>query len=372
LVNFGMFASPERALMFDINDFDETLPGPWEWDVKRLAASFEVAARARGFAGKDRRPIVLQVARAYREAMSEFAGMKNLEVWYAKLDVSAFPQQIHEQVDSKRVKDKVAENLDRQLAKIRGKDSMRPFEKLTVVVEGEPRIAPDPPLIVPIADLLTGGAREDLVNAAKSIVRSYRRSLQSDRRRLLEGYKMLDVARKVVGVGSVGTRTSVVLLVGRDNQDPLFLQIKEAQDSVLAPFVGNTLFKNQGQRVVEGQRLMQAASDIFLGWERTLGVDGVNHDYYIRQLWDSKGSADIATMLPRGLEAYGQICGWTLARAHARSGDRVAIGSYLGKKDVFDQAIAAFAEAYADQNEVDHKAMVDAVKSGRIAAEEGV
>jgi uncharacterized protein (DUF2252 family) len=367
LVNFGVFASPERDLMFDLNDFDETIPGPWEWDVKRLAASFVVAARDLGFDDAARRTAVLTTVRTYREAMRSFAAMKNLEVWYAKLDVATIIRQLNQQADKA-----MAKRVEGQMAKVKGKDNLRAFAKLTTTVEGEPRIVSDPPLIVPIVDVIQGVDREELMDALRGMFRSYRRTLQRDRRRLLEGYRLVDVARKVVGVGSVGTRTWVALALGRDDQDPLFLQFKEAEESVLSPFVGRSPFKNQGQRVVEGQRLMQAASDIFLGWERTLGVDGVNHDYYIRQLWDSKGSADIATMLPRGLEAYGQICGWTLARAHARSGDRVAIGSYLGKKDVFDQAIAAFAEAYADQNEVDHKAMVDAVKSGRIAAEEGV
>ena len=219
---------------------------------------------------------------------------------------------------------------------------------------------------------MTGVAREDFMNAMRAIIRSYRRTLQGDRRHLLEGYELVDTARKVVGVGSVGTRTTVCLLLGRDNGDPLFLQVKEAQDSVLAPFAGKSLFKNQGQRVVEGQRLMQAASDIFLGWMRTKGLDGLEHDYFIRQLWDAKGSVDPAIMLPRGFNVYARVCGWTLARAHARSGDRIAIGSYLGKRDVFDNAIADFSAAYADQNERDHQELVKAVKSGRITAVEGV
>ncbi len=367
LLNFGIFASPERALMFDMNDFDETLPGPWEWDVKRLAVSFEVAGRDRGFSDKDRRRLLLQVVRSYREAMREFAGMKHLEVWYARLDMADVVKEIREQVDVA-----MAKNVDRQLTKIRGKDNVRAFEKLTATVEGEPRIVADPPLIVPLADLMTGVSRDELLEAIRAILRKYRRSLQADRRHLLEGYQLVDVARKVVGVGSVGTRAYVVLLLGRDNQDPLFLQVKEAQDSVLSPFVGKSLQKNQGQRVVEGQRLMQAASDIFLGWMRTMGVDGVDHDYYVRQLWDAKGSADPATMLPRGFSIYARVCGWTLARAHARFGDRIAIASYMGKRDVFDNAIADFSAAYADQNERDYQALVDAVNSGRITATQGV
>ena len=367
LLNFGIFASPERALMFDMNDFDETLPGPWEWDVKRLAVSFEVAGRDRGFSDKDRRLLLLQVVRTYREAMREFAGRKNLTVWYARLDVTDVVKEIREQAGAE-----TAKNVDRQLTKIRAKDNLRAFEKLTITVEGEPRIVPDPPLIVPFADITTGVSREELMEAMRAIIRKYRRSLQANRRHLLEGYQLVDVARKVVGVGSVGTRANVALFLGRDNQDPLFLQVKEAQDSVLSPFVGKSLQKNQGQRVVEGQRLMQAASDIFLGWMRTMGADGVEHDYYVRQLWDAKGSVDPATMLPREFSIYARLCGWTLARAHARSGDRIAIASYMGKRDVFDNAIADFSAAYADQNELDYQALVDAVKSGRIAANQGV
>lgn len=368
LMNFGIFASPERALMFDMNDFDETLPGPWEWDVKRLAVSFEVATRERGFADKERRALVLRVVRHYREAMRAFAGMKNLEVWYAKLDVDQLLQQLRAQKGAAQV----VKNTERQLAKVRGKNNTRAFEKLTVAEEGEPRILADPPLIVPISDLLAGVSREEYMDSVRAILRAYRRTLQRDRSRLLESYRVVDVARKVVGVGSVGTLTSVALLLGRDGQDPLFLQVKEAKDSVLAPFVGRSLIKNQGQRVVEGQRMMQATSDIFLGWIRFPGIGGVEHDHYLRQLWDAKGSADPAVMLPKGFEVYAQMCGWTLARAHARSGDRVAIASYMGKRDLFDNAIADFSAAYADQNERDHQALLEAIKSERIRATQGV
>jgi uncharacterized protein (DUF2252 family) len=368
LMNFGIFASPERTLMFDMNDFDETLPGPWEWDVKRLAVSFEVATRSRGFADKDRRAMVLQAVRSYREAMRTFAAMKNLEVWYAKLDIDTILQQLREQKDTAEV----AKNTERAITKIRTKDNTRAFEKLTVAGEGEPRIAADPPLLVPVSDLVTGVSREEFMDSVRAILRGYRRTIQRDRSRFLESYRVVDVARKVVGVGSVGTRTNVALLLGRDDQDALFLQVKEAKDSVLAPFVGRSLIKNQGQRVVEGQRLMQATSDIFLGWLRFAGVDGVEHDHYVRQLWDAKGSVDPAVMLPKGFEVYARVCGWTLARAHARSGDRVAIASYLGKTEVFDNAIADFSVAYADQNERDHKALVDAVKNARVVAIQGV
>jgi uncharacterized protein (DUF2252 family) len=367
LMNFGVFASPERALMFDMNDFDETIPGPWEWDVKRLAVSFEVAARDRGLSDKERRQIVLRVVRAYRESMQSFAAMKNLEVWYAKLDMDTVMRIMREEgkVD-------MAKNLGRALTKVRGKDSVRAFEKLTVATEGEPRIVADPPLLVPVTDLVKSVDREQLMAALRAVLRSYRRTLQGDRRRLLEGYRLVDVARKVVGVGSVGTRTNVGLLMGRDDQDPLFLQFKEAKDSVLAPFVGRSLYKNQGQRVVEGQRLMQATSDILLGWERSPGMDGRQHDNYVRQLWDAKGSVDTATMALPGFDAYARMCGWTLARAHARSGDRIAISSYMGKRDIFDSAVADFSAAYADQNERDYNALVEAVKSGRIKAIQGV
>ena len=268
----------------------------------------------------------------------------------------------------------MAARLEGQLAKVRSKDNTRAFEKLAVTTGAEPRIRSDPPLIVPI-DVLTQDLdldREQFMDVLRSILRTYRRTLAGDRRRLLESYRFVDMARKVVGVGSVGTRANVGLLIGRANDDPLFLQFKEAQDSVLAPFAGKSLYKNQGQRVVEGQRLMQATSDIFLGWVRAIGVDGNMHDFYVRQLWDAKGSADPAIMLPQGFEVYARMCGWTLARAHARSGDRVAIAAYLGKKDTFDQAIADFSEAYADQNERDHQALVAAVKSGRVTAQEGV
>jgi len=367
LSNFGVFASPERELMFDMNDFDETLPAPWEWDVKRLAVSFTVATRERNFDAKLRRSIVLTVVRNYREAMRRFATMKNLEVWYAKLDIATVLAKMREEGNAK-----MAARLESGLVKVRSKDNARAFEKLAVTSGAEPRIVSDPPLLVPISELVQELGQEEIMEILRGILRTYRRTLAGDRRRLLESYRLVDVARKVVGVGSVGTRANVALLVGRDNADPLFLQFKEAQDSVLAPFAGRSLYKNQGQRVVEGQRLMQATSDIFLGWVRFIGIDGNPREHYVRQLWDAKGSVDTAVMLPQGFDIYARMCGWTLARAHARSGDRVAIGSYLGKKDTFDQAIADFSEAYADQNERDYQAVVDAVKSGRITAQEGV
>ncbi|MEU6299865.1 DUF2252 domain-containing protein [Streptomyces erythrochromogenes] len=365
LLNFRLLASPERRLMFDINDFDETLPGPWEWDVKRLSASLVIAARANGFDEAERARIVNSAVRSYREAMSGFAGMGNLDVWYAKIDAEGLEALVTEQLD-KRGRKKLATAM----AKARSRDSLQVFDKLTKVVDGRPRIAPDPPLLVPLADLLPDSERDELVDRLGQLVGHYGHTLESNRRSLLEDYRLVDVARKVVGVGSVGTRCWILLLLGRDGRDPLFLQAKEADTSVLADHVGASVYRNQGERVVSGQRLMQAASDIFLGWERVDGIDGRKRDFYVRQLRDWKGIAMPETMSPAQLETFGNACGMTLARAHARSGDRVAIAAYLGRGDVFDRALAEFAEAYADQNERDHQALVDAVRAGRLPAEE--
>ncbi|WP_060179371.1 DUF2252 domain-containing protein [Streptomyces sp. IMTB 1903] len=365
LLNFRLLASPERRLMFDINDFDETLPGPWEWDVKRLSASLVIAARANGFDEAQRARIVNSAVRSYREAMARFAGMGNLDVWYAKIDAEGLEALVTEQLD-KRGRKKLATAM----AKARSRDSLQVFDKLTEVVDGRPRIAADPPLLVPLADLLPDSERDELVDRLAALVGHYGRTLESNRRALLEDYRLVDVARKVVGVGSVGTRCWILLLLGRDGRDPLFLQAKEADTSVLADHVGASLYDNQGERVVSGQRLMQAASDIFLGWERVDGIDGRKRDFYIRQLRDWKGIAMPETMSPAQLETFGNACGMTLARAHARSGDRVAIAAYLGRGDVFDRALAEFAEAYADQNERDHHALVDAVRAGRLPAQE--
>ena len=367
LSNFGAFATPERRLILDINDFDETLPGPWELDVKRLAASMEVAARDNGFAKADRDSIVLTTVREYRTAMRDFAAMRNLDVWYASLDVEKIIEQVRGQVDPKRLK-----LLEQSVAKARTRDSMQAFNKLTVDVDGEPRIVSEPPLIVPIESLATDRTREDIEEELRGVLRGYRRTLETDRRHLIEEFRFAHLAHKVVGVGSVGTRAWIILMLGRDDDDPLFLQAKEAQASVLEPFVGRSEYRNHGQRVVAGQRLMQSASDIFLGWQRVRGLDGKERDFYIRQLRDWKFSMDVGAMVPTGLALYGGICGWTLARAHARSGDRVAIASYLGKGDAFDQAIATFSRAYADQTERDHEALMDAVKKGRIKAETGL
>ena len=366
LSNFGIFGSAERRLVFDVNDFDETLPGPWEWDVKRLAASLEVAGRDNGLAGKDRREIVTATVASYRQAMRAFAAMTNLEVWYARADLDQVQADLRAEMGARQRK-----MADKAMAKARTRDSMQEVAKLTQLVDGRPRIIADPPLLVPITDLLPKEMDQQAFQGQiKNLLGAYQRTLETDRRYLLEQFEFADMARKVVGVGSVGTRCWIILLLGRDGSDPLFLQIKEAEASVLGRFVGASKYNNQGQRVVAGQRLMQAASDIFLGWQRTeAGLDGKQRDFYIRQLRDWKFSMPIEIMVPRGMRIYGQMCGWTLARAHARSGVRIAIAAYLGSADVFDQAITRFAAAYADQNERDHKSLVDAVASGRIIAE---
>jgi uncharacterized protein (DUF2252 family) len=367
--NFGVFGSPERNLIFDINDFDETAPGPWEWDVKRLAASFAIGGRENGFSEKHRRTVMLDTVRAYREAMTAFAQMRNLEVWYAHLSVEQAVAQFTAGVDPKRLK-KAEANIE----KSRTKDSMHAFEKLTHVVDGEPRIISDPPLIVPIDELLSTQMEQDaLQDEIRKLIRSYRRTLETDRRQLLEEFRFVDLARKVVGVGSVGARAWIALFLGSDDHDPLFLQVKEAQPSVLEQFVGKSEYNNCGQRVVAGQRLMQATSDIFLGWQHvSAGLDGKERDFYIRQLKDWKGSFAFEAALPAGAAAYGKACGWTLARAHARSGDRIAIASYLGKSEAFDRALVTFAETYADQNERDYKALQAAVDAGRVKAQTGL
>jgi uncharacterized protein (DUF2252 family) len=359
LGNFGGFASPERELVFDLNDFDETLPGPFEWDVKRLAASFEVAGRDRGFARRDRRAAVLDVVRSYREAMRAFAAMSNLDVWFARLDATAVAAELRTR--------RLAVGLERAAAKARTRDNLRALAKLTENVDGEPRIVSDPPLVVPIRELLPAASADEFEARVRTLFQSYGQTLPRDRRRLLEGYRVTDLARKVVGVGSVGTRSWILLLLGRDQHDPLFLQVKEAEQSVLEPVLGRSGFANHGQRVVEGQRLMQAASDIFLGWLREeADLDGRPRAYYVRQLWDWKTKLDLAGADPAGLRAYAHACGWTLARAHARSGDRIAIAAYLGKGDAFDRALLEFSVAYADLNERDFAALRDAVAAGRV------
>ncbi|MGW3632722.1 DUF2252 domain-containing protein [Streptomyces sp. NPDC005122] len=364
LLNFRLLASPERRLMFDINDFDETLPGPWEWDVKRLTASFVIAGRANGFSAKERAGIVRSTVRSYREWMRHFAEMGNLPVWYAQFDENWVWTHFIQDV-SARARDRWTQSVN----KARTRDSLQAFGKLTHLVDGKTRIAAGPPLITPFEDLLADVERGALEKQIRRMIERYGRSLQPDRRFLMEHYRVVDMARKVVGVGSVGTRCWIVLLLGRDDRDPLLLQAKEAGRSVLAPFVGADGHRTQGERVISGQRLMQATSDIFLGWERAEAIDGSRRDFYIRQLRDWKGIAEPGSMVPAGMRAFGELCGATLARAHARSGDRIAIAAYLGAGDVFDRALVTFAERYADQNERDHQALVDAVRTGRVTAE---
>ena len=368
LSNFGVFASPERQLVFDLNDFDETLPGPWEWDVKRLAVSMLIGARSNDFSVKTQDQIVLDTVEAYRSAMAGFAAMKNLDVWYAHLDIENTLKELGSQLKAKQVK-----RTEKALAKARTKDSLSSFSKLTREVDGEPRIVAEPPLIVPLDDLAQGRERDEMFDGLHELLRDYRATLEHDRRVLLEEFRLADFARKVVGVGSVGTRAWIALLLGRDDQDPLFLQLKEAEASVLEEFIAPSDFENHGERVVTGQRLMQASSDIFLGWLHVEeGLDGQERDFYARQLKDWKGSAEVEQMVPTGMSAYGRLCGWTLARAHARSGDRVAIAAYLGKGPTFDRAIVEFSHSYAEQNERDYKALQTAVESGRIKAQTGL
>ncbi|MDH2388275.1 DUF2252 domain-containing protein [Streptomyces sp. HNM0663] len=363
LLNFRLLASPERHLVFDINDFDETLPGPFEWDVKRLAASLVIAGRANGFPAGRCGDVVRAGVRAYRERMRAFAGMRTLDVWYARDDAD----QMEALLPGRPGRDD-RQRVARATAKARTRTSLQAAAKLTRVVDGAPRIVSDPPLLTPLDELLPDAEREQLEQALHAVVAGYARTLSTERRHLLSRFHVVDLARKVVGVGSVGTRCFVILLLGRDGDDPLLLQAKEAGESVLAPYCGASVYDNQGRRVVAGQRLMQAASDIFLGWQRVTGIDGRERDFYVRQLRDWKGIAQPETMGPGTLTRFGQLCGASLARAHARSGDPVAIAAYLGRGDAFDRAVAQFAHAYADQNERDHRALAEAVAAGRVTA----
>jgi uncharacterized protein (DUF2252 family) len=375
LSNFGVFASPERRLLFDVNDFDETFPGPWEWDVKRLVASLAVAGRQIDFGRKERRRIARAAATRYQVAMARFAGMRELDIFYAGADIDDIRAALTAQGFKGGQK-----RLDKAVAKARGNDSLRAVAKLTEVVDGQRRIRADPPLLVPVADMFPRLQREAVESEVRELLREYGRTLLPDRRLLLERYRFVDMAHKVVGVGSVGTRCWVVLLEGRDGDDPLFLQVKQAQESVLAPYVfpsgprrrPSRRSANQGERVVTGQRLMQAAGDIFLGWQRVTGPDGVVRDFYVRQLRDQKGAVVVEQMVPEGMRLYAELCGWTLARAHARTGDAIAISAYLGEGSAFSKALADFAERYADLNEHDHAEMVAAVHDGRLEAETGV
>jgi uncharacterized protein (DUF2252 family) len=370
--NFGLYGTPERRLLFDVNDFDETFPGPWEWDVKRLAASFEVGGRDRGFAPADRCAIVMAGVREYRARMRQAAAMPTLEAWYEHLEAGALLDEVWREARKGRLTGKEAKTAERRVAQARTRDSVRVFAKRARRAGGELHIVPDPPLIMPIEDLVIPGTRwQDTEAVVKRLLRSYRRTLSREHHPL-EEFRYVHTARKVVGVGSVGTRCFIMLMVGRDDDDPLFLQVKEAQPSVLERFLGGSPYRHNGERVVVGQRLMQAASDIFLGWQRIKGFDGRVRDYYVRQLHDWKGGAEVDRMQVPGATVYARLCGATLARAHARWGDRIAIAAYLGKGDVFDRAIADFAVAYADQTERDYATFVDAVSSGRLTAETGL
>jgi uncharacterized protein (DUF2252 family) len=365
--NFGIYASPERRLVFDINDFDETHPGPFEWDVKRLAASLAVAGLDNGFSSKKRRKIVLAAVAGYREAMIKFAGQGNLAVWYSHANMDDVLTQIGDQLDARR-KARTQAALD----KANSRDSLQALAKLTTMVDGRAHIRSQPPLLVPVEELWGEAEATAAYERLGSLTRSYGRTLQSDRHHLLEQFRLVQVARKVVGVGSVGTRAWILLMEGIDGGDPLFLQAKEAQPSVLSGFTRSRGYRNQGERVVNGQHLMQASSDIFLGWQRVQGPDGVDRDFYLRQLRDGKGSVVVEEMVPDGMAFYGRICGQALARAHARSGDRVAIAAYLGRRDRFENALADYAETCAAQNVGDHARLADAVTQGRLVAQTGI
>jgi uncharacterized protein (DUF2252 family) len=386
LSNFGLFASPERRLLFDLNDFDETLPGPFEWDVKRMAASFMIAARHNGFSKADARAATQASVTAYREAMADFARMPTMDIWYAHLDedelrtairstVAETKKEVKGTQKGKKEQEKLARRAQKRAeqtaTKAHTRDSLQALSKLGELVDGQYCIVSQPPVIVPARDLAAtyGLSPDEVMPSIRDQFRQYRATLQPDRRHLLEQFEIVDAARKVVGVGSVGTRAFIVLLQGRDTQDPLFLQIKEATASVLEGYLPKSRFRQHGQRVVEGQRMMQAASDIYLGW--TKGFD-LNRHFYWRQLRDMKGSVEVETLRPPGLTFYAQTCGWTLARAHARSGDPVAIAAYLGASDAFDKSITDFSQRYADQNEQDYEEFIKAIRSGRIQAVEGV
>ena len=366
LANFGGFAAPDRAIVFDMNDFDETNPGPFEWDVKRLATSFVLAARSLELDQKDVDAVARTSVSSYRKAMAEFAEKRNLELWYARIDAQAVIDQAGSRFSAEEVR-----RFEKAVSKAEGKDNLKAFAKLTENVDGDIRIAADPPLIVPVRELPEAALVEDSQKWVHDRFVEYRHTLQPDRRHLLEGYRIVDMARKVVGVGSVGTRTWILLMLGKDDNDPLILQIKEAAPSVLEAYAGKSGYASNGQRVVEGQRLLQATSDILLGWIHVQGIDGVQRDYYVRQLWDGKMSPSFETMTPAALRLFAELCGRTLARGHARSGDRIAIAAYLGNGTAFDDAVVAFSNAYADLNDRDYEAVTAAVKDGRLAASAG-
>lgn len=367
LMNFGSFAAPSRDLIFDVNDFDETIPGPFEWDIKRLSASLEIAARSRSFDPATRSAVVERGSCSYRTALADFAGQRDLEIWYSRLDLAAIMKRWGPEAGPK-----IIQTFQKRIDKAQSKDHLAALAKLTVEVDGKLRFKDNPPLIVPAEDLFTDVYSKQTTSNLADALAQYRQTLSGDRRRLLEKYEFIDLARKVVGVGSVGTRCWVALFLGRDNGDPLFLQVKEAEAAVGEPFVGPSEYSHHGERVVQGQRLMQGASDIFLGWDQFRGDDGTVRDFYLRQLWDGKGSAAVDRMSPEVLGIYAEMCGWTLARAHARSGDAIAMAAYLGKGDRFDRAMSQFASSYADQNERDFDALTKAIAEGRVQAEPGL
>jgi uncharacterized protein (DUF2252 family) len=373
LSNFGVFASPERSMLFDVNDFDETLPGPWEWDLKRLAASVAIAGQDREFSAEEVRAATVMVGSSYRAEMVRLAGLSTLDVWYTHIDVASLLAQLEATAASSKSKadKRMAARTAAVVSKARTRDNLQALAKLTTVVDGRRQIVSDPPLIERIDEVFGPEEGATRFDALHGLVRSYRSTLQSDRRELLEEFELVDIARKVVGVGSVGTRAWVMLLVG-PSDDPLFLQAKEAQSSVLEEFLEPSEYDHHGERVVAGQHLMQAASDIFLGWQRVEGVDGIERDYYIRQLRDWKGSFDIEGSIPEGFTKYAAICAQALARAHARSGDQIAIASYLGSSSTFDEALADFAETYARQNLADFEALKAAAAEGRVQVESGL
>ena len=367
LSNFGAFASPERRMIFDVNDFDETLPGPWEWDLKRLVASLAVAGRNNGFTHAQRGSIAMAAAAEYRTAVNGFAAMPTIDVWYSHVDVDELLLQVKPEMSPSEYT-----RLTKDLSKARSRDSARVFSKLTKSVDGEPRFVSQPPVTVPVFELYPKLEAEQVQHSLLDVISGYRSTLPNDRQHLLDGYRFIELARKVVGVGSVGSGAWILLFLGRDVSDPLILQAKEAEESVLEAFVGSSEYRNHGERVVSGQRLMQAASDIFLGWQRVQGPEGKEHDYYVRQFRDWKWTPDINRLSVSAVKLWGRLCAWTLAHGHARSGDCIALAAYLGQSDAFDHAMASFAEAYADQNESDYAVFSKAVKSGRIAAVTGV
>ncbi len=365
--NFGGFAAPDRRLIFGPNDFDETLPGPWEWDVKRMAASVEIAGRDVGLPADRRTQLVEACVREYRKAMRGFARVSHLDVWYERINASELVDRFGGKLGTKgRIL------FAKPFAQARRKTSLRAVTRLTEQVDGKPRFRSVPPLLVRFADLHDPADPRAEGDYVRDLLKRYVASLDEDRRYLFGTYEFVDMARKVVGVGSVGTRAWVLLFAGRGGQDALVLQMKEAQASVLEPYLGSSKFKHHGERVVRGQRMDQAVTDVFLGWQRSQGLDGKDHDFYIRQLWDWKASMDLSVMRYAGLHAYSRACGWSLARAHARSGDRLAIASYLGAGTKFDEAIGRFATAYAEQNELDYQRLREAVAAGELAAEFGV